>query len=131
MRKLFDLSDTEIELLNKVKQERDLGSEVAALRYILRRYQEQQDQMTLIREAISVYETEMKGFHDRIKWASTVSERNTTMLLDVANTIMFQQGIEDCIPVDDIESPVLARSREILKKKLAHFKQQKDNRKKG
>ena len=47
------------------------------------------------------------------------------MLLDVANTFLFQQGIEDCIPVEDIESPVLARSRDILKRKLAHFKQQR------
>lgn len=131
MRKLFELSEQEVALLDRVKKEQELGSEVAALRYILCRYQEQEDQKELIKEAIQTYEAEAKGFHERLKWSSTMAERNTTMLLDVANTFLFQQGIEDCIPVEDIESPVLARSRDILKRKLAHFKQQKDNRRKG
>lgn len=102
---------------------------MAALRYILKSYEEKEDKRKLIEEAISVYETEMKGFHERLKWSTTMSERNTIMLLDAVNTILFSQGVDNCIPIEDIEHPVLARSREILKKKLAHFKQQKDDRK--
>ena len=129
MKKIFDLSEEEVALLDKVKEEKKLISQVSALRYILKSYEEKEDKRKLIEEAISVYETEMKGFHERLKWSTTMSERNTIMLLDAVNTILFSQGVDNCIPIEDIEHPVLARSREILKKKLAHFKQQKDDRK--
>lgn len=121
MKKIFDLSEEEVALLDKVKEEKKLISQVAALRYILKSYEEKEDKRKLIEEAISVYETEMKGFHERLKWSTTMSERNTIMLLDAVNTILFSQGVDNCIPIEDIEHPVLARSREILKKKLAHF----------
>lgn len=129
MKKIFDLSEKEIALLDKVKEEKELISQVAALRHILKSYEEKEDKRKLIEEAISVYETEVKGFHDRLKWSTTMAERNTIMILDVLNTMLFHEGIENCILVEDIENPVVARSREIMKKKLAHFKQQKDNRK--
>lgn len=129
MKKIFDLSEKEIALLDKVKEEKELISQVAALRHILKSYEEKEDKRKLIEEAISVYETEVKGFHDRVKWSTTMAERNTIMILDVLNTMLFHEGIENCILVEDIENPVVARSREIMKKKLAHFKQQKDNRK--
>lgn len=129
MKKIFDLSEEEVALLDKVKEEKKLISQVAALRYILKSYEEKEDKRKLIEEAISVYETEVKGFHDRLKWSTTMAERNTIMILDVLNTMLFHEGIENCILVEDIENPVVARSREIMKKKLAHFKQQKDNRK--
>lgn len=128
MKKMFDLSRQEIELIEKVKEEQNLGSQVAALRYILAAYVEREDRKDLIREAIREYESEAKGFHDRLKWASTMAERNTSMLLDVANTMLFHDGIENCIPVEEIENPALIQSREIMKRKLTHFKQQKDNR---
>ena len=67
MKKIFDLSEEEVALLDKVKEEKKLISQVAALRYILKSYEEKEDKRKLIEEAISVYETEMKGFHERLK----------------------------------------------------------------
>lgn len=59
-----------------------------------------------------------------------MAEQNTIILLDVMNTILEQEfpEIDSLIPVDVYESPVIAESRSIIKKKIQHFKQRKDYR---
>ena len=44
MKKLFDLSEEEVQLLNEVKEKENLGSEVAALRHIISVYKEKIEQ---------------------------------------------------------------------------------------
>ena len=120
----------DMNVILKVKQEQNFRSEKKALQYIIKKYQEQEETEHLLLNIYEKIQEQRKPYEDRIKWAATVAEQNTIILLDVMNTILEQEfpEIDSLIPVDVYESPVIAESRSIIKKKIQHFKQRKDYR---
>lgn len=74
---------------------------------------------------------EKRAYHERLRWATTVAEQNSIVILDILNTLLLKNytEIEEVIPVDTFESPIITESKEIIRRKIHHFKEQKDNRK--
>lgn len=129
IRKTYNMKDTEIIFLEQIRQEQKLGSEIAALHFVLKEYQTLREEEILISKAIKKHEEENIGLHERLRWSTRTSEQNTITILDILNTILLKNNITECVPVDVIESPVIATSKKQMKEKLAYFKQQKDDRK--
>lgn len=114
--KQYRLEKDDIQIINNLKEEKELSSEVEALRYIIRDWKKRQQKEIGTQNAI------LRSM-----------EEKQDILLDVVNTLLIREGIEICQPVSFRESPVIKKSREYRKIKLGHLKQSKDwqNRKKG
>lgn len=127
MGKEFQLKDEEFQVIKNVMDQEGLN-QTKALCYILNEYQKYQNIENIFRKVLKEQEQEHKNFTERIRWATRVAEQNSIVLLDAVNTILVNNNVEDLIPVDTYESPVITKSKNIMKQKIAHFKQQKDYR---
>lgn len=130
VQKHFLLEQKELGILMRVKQEKGFSSETMTLKYILNEYDRMCDMETFIKNAFHSVLHDKKQYTERLKWAATTAEQNSQIIVDVLNTLLLKQfkDIEDVIPVDVFEAPVIAESRENIKQKIHHFKQQKDER---
>ena len=116
VKKLFSLSEAELDLLKVVKgQNTFLENDSDTLRYILKQYQELVAENEELRRAAS---------------GSSNVESVVLEMLDGVNTLLIAKELETCCLVDRYESPVLTKSREYHKQKLAKMKQRKDHKQK-
>lgn len=123
-KKDFILDKEEIEIIQKVKQEKAFKYESQALRYILREYQKGEGGGSV---------------QDLMRQLNLVTaiirdiEKNNLQLMDAFNTVLISNDIETCIPVELFESPVFEGSKKYMKERLAKMKQNKDyqNKKRG
>ena len=116
VKKLFSLSEAELDLLKVVKgQNTFLENDSDTLRYILKQYQELVAENEELRRAAS---------------GSSNVESVVLEMLDGVNTLLIANELETCCLVDRYESPVLTKSREDHKQKLAKMKQRKDHKQK-
>lgn len=127
MVKCVELSDEAIEIVNRAKEENALPSFRMALEHVIKRYLENQ-----IPQIVHAVLEELSKNHlsiERLRWSTQTAEQNSIFILDALNTILQTGDYCFCIPVSDNESPVITASKEELRRKLAHFKQQADDKK--
>lgn len=133
MKKLFTISDENLELINRTKEEHHLKSDSETLQYILKRYElsvkKENQEDEFIEKFLNAYQKKYYTLFERLRWASQTSEKNTTMLLDAINTMLIMNDMNDGVLVEAFTSPVLEMSQTSYKEKIAHFKQMKDDRK--
>ena len=116
VKKLFSLSEADLELLKDVKgQNTFLENDSDTLRYILKHYQELEEENEELR---------------RVTSGSANIESVVLEMLDGLNTLLIANELETCCLADRYESPVLTKSREYHKQKLAKMKQRKDHKQK-
>lgn len=116
VKKLFSLSEADLELLKDVKgQNTFLENDSDTLRYILKHYQELEEENEELR---------------RVTFGSANIESVVLEMLDGLNTLLIANELETCCLADRYESPVLTKSREYHKQKLAKMKQRKDHKQK-
>ena len=116
VKKLFSLSEADLELLKDVKgQNTFLENDSDTLRYILKHYQELEEENEELR---------------RVTSGSANIESVVLEMLDGLNTLLIANELEICCLADRYESPVLTKSREYHKQKLAKMKQRKDHKQK-
>lgn len=116
VKKLFSLSEADLELLKDVKgQNTFLENDSDTLRYILKHYQELEKENEELR---------------RVTSGSANIESVVLEMLDGLNTLLIANELETCCLADRYESPVLTKSREYHKQKLAKMKQRKDHKQK-
>ena len=116
VKKLFSLLEADLELLEEVKEQNTfLENDSDTLRYILKHYQE-----------LVVENEELR----RASFGSANIESVVLEMLDGLNTLLIANELESCCLADRYESPVLTKSREYHKQKLAKMKQRKDHKQK-
>lgn len=135
MRKEYILEEKDVAFIEAVKKKNGFRSEVEALRFILKEYQNKELAVSMIEKVVrGVFAEESeknRALLERIKWASQTAEQNSIQLLDGMNTILTVGDITDlqtCVFPEVYEHPVLKESKEKLKEKIAYFKQMKDER---
>lgn len=118
VKKIFSLSEEDIQEIESVQNKFSfLENNSAALRYIISEY-------------IRLKTIEEREQEQRITLAVIRKlEDKLNRLRDAMNTVLIINNIDICIPADYQESPVLTKSREYEKEKIAHLKQNKDYKK--
>lgn len=122
--------------MKAIKKKEGLRSESEALRWILEEYQKQEETEMMIDSVIrKAFQEEKEGERillERIRWAAQTAEQNSIQMIDAMNTILTTGELKGdaCIFTEVYEHPVLRDSRERIKKRIAHFKQAKDDREK-
>lgn len=132
MYKYYDITDENVEFLKMLKKQEKLKSEKAAINYVIENFRKRYENGTeeeRIAEAVfnKINEGYGRGLANLLKSAK-LTEETTQIILDIANTLLFSQGIENCILTDKMASPVVELSRTYYKHKISDAKQKKDNR---
>ncbi len=119
VRKTYHMDENTLEILRRVRSENpELENDSAALRYIVADYEK--------------LKTGKQAGKD-MKAALVIgrsNEEKLDIILDVLNSFLVATGQETCVPAAYMESPVITKSREYRKDKVAHLKQRKDYEKK-
>lgn len=123
--KLFQLKESDIEVLRRVKEEYKFSSDVAALRYIINEYSKNIELVDSISERLK---EDNRKFNERLRWATRTAEENSIMILDAVNLILHLNGNKQLLSFEEDPAVSLLESQARYKKKIAHFKQAKDNR---
>lgn len=109
IRKHYMMEEKDLEIIEEVRKNKGLANSAEALRYIIRKYAENEKKETSVNLAI------LRSIEEKV-----------TILLDAANTDLIKRNDEVCYPVSMVESPVVRRSREVHKKAVSNKKQRKD-----
>lgn len=136
MQKNFNLTNNNIELIHKVMKENGIKTETKAVNYILEQYaanemkKDCQDELVEQISTITIekFKNTYYKFFERLRWATSTAEMNSLEIKDILNTILIKEKIQDAVLCDYFQSPVIETSSEYHKKKIAHFKQAKDDR---
>ncbi len=130
-RKTYELSEDDILRIEKIKKDQNLRTDVSAIRYVLKEYENRMDMLEkderLALRIVDLLEERNYVYKERLRWATSTAEKNSTIMLDVLNTLLFAQEITECIPVTEIPAPVIEKSKQLIQEKISHFKQKKDN----
>ena len=133
MRKNFIIDESHISVLRRVQDENNLSNLSETVRFVIEQYEENCKQKekddALMNRFLEAFHEKYYTLFERLRWASQMSEKNSTIILDAINTLLFVQNVNDVILADSLQTPVVRESTEIYKSKIAHFKQKKDERK--
>lgn len=110
-----------------------MSTDVATIRYALQKtaenIEERDKEQRIVENIVNLLLARNSDYEHMIRSSVRETEKNTNMLLDAINTMLFQGKIDTCIPVESIMSPVLSTSEEQYKDRIAHKKQRKDDKK--
>lgn len=126
-RKTFGLTEKNLEILKRVKDEKGFTTDSQVINYLLAK----EDDPTEKQIAIAVREELEKNYiqSQRLRWSTQTAEQNSIIILDILNTWLQKNDIGDCISVEFATAPVIQQSRSIIKERIAYFKQKSDERK--
>ena len=114
MKKIFELKEQQIKIIQQVMNEKpECNTEAAALRYIIESYDYEKSEAERI---------------TKIVLTSMETEKNSHILIDVINTILFKMNINHLVSPGAIEHDVITESKKIHEKSLRKKKQYKDNK---
>lgn len=116
MKKIFNLEQEHVQILEKVKEEFAFTTEAQALRYILTTYSSMKGRLDSIERILAAVLAVEKGM-----------EEKTDILYDAVNTLLIDQNVQVCKPVALLESDVYAASKRYRRDRMAELKQRKDN----
>lgn len=122
------ISEKENDILENVINEHELKNVSEALRFIIKEFDNLKNQKFLMKEVLNEHEHSKKAWTDRVKWASTESEKNTILILDAINTMLFAKNVEGYVPASRYPAKAISESKKEYDEKMDHFKQAKHDR---
>lgn len=132
-KKIFQLTEEDQKNLEIIKNRNHMSTDVATIRYSLQKtaenIEERDKEQRMVENIVNLLLARNLDYEHMIRSSVRETEKNTNMLLDAINTMLFQGKIDTCIPVESIISPVLSTSEEQYKNRIVHKKQRKDDKK--
>lgn len=125
-KKLYDLCEEELAVLQEIKAGNDeIKTDVAAIRFLIRKYKF--NILDPLEEKLHE-QSELEEVLKQMRITLNIAERNTEVLLDALNTLLYQSKGEKMILRDEFCHPLLELSEKNIREKIAHNKQKKDFR---
>lgn len=134
--KLFNLNENAVEIICRVKKEKNLSTETAALEYIINEYDEWNDKKIdiLADTFLKRFEEKYKNAIVRLRLGTTATDKNVQVMIELLNTIIAYNFSQDVLqPTSTSKTEMLKQAENEVKEKIARYKEVKDNnnRKKG
>ncbi|MDE6020881.1 MAG: hypothetical protein K2H01_07805 [Ruminococcus sp.] len=127
--KSYRLSELTISYIESYAKENNL-SYTAALERIVQEHQilctEQSENIanTVVKKIESKYE----NMFTRMRLATTMSDRNVLVILEILNTLLIHDQITTAFTSNMTKSSVWAECEKVVKDQIAHYKQLKSNK---
>ena len=119
------LEDSELEMLEGLRRQIGLSSKKQTITYLMNYYVDSEKRSEELVEAMK------KVYPPEVKLSIRACERYLAMIMDVLNTLMISYKLPAVlIPTDVTVSKLFAQASEEYKRRLAHFKQNSDDKKK-
>lgn len=133
--KSYRLESDLLEILDRVKKDNSFTSETEALTYIIKEYDRQanatltdKDKSDIADLVVRSLTDKLKNQTDRIRLASTFSERYSYMILDAINTLLYESDNLFLMPANgETKHEVIRKSEENYKAMIERNKQIRDN----
>lgn len=119
------LEDSELKMLEGLRRQIGLSSKKQTITYLMNYYVDSEKRSEELVEAMK------KVYPPEIKLSIRACERYLSMIMDVLNTLMISYKMPSIlIPTDVTVSKLFAQASDKYKERLAHFKQNSDDKKK-
>lgn len=126
--KNFRLDDATLTYIQNFRINKHLANDTAALMQILEEHQHRNDipATKVLVDALSKgVAEELKDTLTRIRLGTNNADRNSDIILMLLNTLLSYSSYKSLIVKD---TPQLVEARQIMKDRIASYKQRKDNR---
>lgn len=125
------LSQNDIDYIMQIKNENSLNSMTKAFEFILREHQAQhlKQNEAIANLVMEKFESKYGNVLTRIRLASNSADKNIQIIMEILNSL-FYSTFENIkfVPTDIITSQIIKESTEKINKKIAYFKQLKNNK---
>ncbi|XCP83606.1 hypothetical protein ABXS75_10975 [Roseburia hominis] len=121
MKKIFNLPEHDIAIIQRVKQEKGYHSEVQALVHILETYQDDREKEKLERDIYAQVNKELREVFSSLVIGNRQIEKNTNALVDYINSYMILKPEKSlkCIPASLTKSEFIKKSEEVHRSRIA------------
>ena len=134
-RKSYRLPDDVIRIVETVQKEKSFATETESITYIIKEYARQSrsgitdnDKNEIADITAGIITDKLKNQMDRIRLASTFSERYSYMVLDAINTLLYEHDNLFLMPANgETKHSVVEQSESNYKAMIERNKQIKDN----
>ncbi len=125
----FRLSDTSISHLNKFADEIRV-SRTEALERIISEHRQNSDSSTdiIADKIISKIENNYKNLFTRLRLAGNYTEQNVQIIIEMLNSIIVGLQLTESFTTEIQKTDILQDSETLVKKRIAKYKQKKDNK---
>ena len=133
IRKDLTLYPESYEYAEQIKRERGLGSVSAAIDMIIAEHKERESgQADIISDKIiDKLEEKYKNMFTRMRLGISTADVNSQVLLEIMNSVILNTDMDRMYDTEILESDIVKESREIVKNRIARYKQIKDNKAKN
>lgn len=125
MRKIYNLPEYIIDIIDTVKEEKSFVTEVDAVKYIIdsyKRYEEIPD------KTVEAFDEKYSKLLTRLRLATRTAEQNSIIAVDLINTMLYELNIYgEPRYVDSDPHEITSASIKHYRSKLEYYKQRKDN----
>lgn len=122
------LEDETITFLDKIKKVKKFTSRSQAIDYIVSNYQnlENNEFADLVAKKIAA---EYENLFTRMRLGINTADRNSQVILEILNSIVFSLGVDKAFDTEVMQTDVVRDSKQIVKDRIARYKELKDNKK--
>ena len=132
MQKNYKLSEEDVNIIKRVKEELGVNTEVKALRHILHKYAEielgNSQSGEIAQQVFRRFEMHYEPYWRRLYKSVRETDKAVSLITYMLNTMLLEDEIEKCIPPTLYKSPVLEEAQAYLRDDLGKRKQRKDSR---
>lgn len=128
VQKNFRLDEATLSYIRDFRNNKKLANDTAALMQIIEEHKHRNDipaTTILVNELSKGVAEELKDTLTRIRLGTNNADRNSDVILLLLNTLLFYSNFKTLVVKD---TPQLSEARQIVKDKIAKYKQRKDNR---
>ncbi len=127
--KTYRLSESTISYIEAVAKENNL-SRTAAFERIVKEHQtlctEQSEYIA--NSVVKKIEDKYENMFTRMRLATTMSDRNILIILEILNTLLIHGKITTAFTSNMTKASVWAECEKVVKEQIAHYKQLKSNK---
>lgn len=124
MEKHIKISTEAEQILLKLQTEKELHSTSAAIEYLIKEYERNNDLTKRISEKVT---EDLSKILTRIRLGTNTADINSQVIIEILNAIIFKLNV-DPMTTGFQETPTVTISREYVRGNIAKYKQNKDQR---
>lgn len=125
------LNQRDIDYLTECKEKNNLSSATQALELIIREHRAQQlnQNETIANLVIEKFDSKYGNALTRIRMASNTADKNIQIIMEILNSIFYNNPNDiKFVPTDIITSQLIKDATERVGKRIAYYKQLKNNK---
>lgn len=124
------ISQSTREYIDYVKKEHNLRSLSQAVDYIVQKERENDNVDVLADRILEKLKDKYENMFTRIRLGVNTADKNSQIMIEILNSMIYSLGVNQCYDTDIIKTDVVRDSENIIKNRIAHYKQIKDSKSK-